>query len=461
VPIPSDLRARIGAASVLSDVQRRSRKIVRAVLAQPTARRVNLLFALGLALAIALSVVAVAIGRYGFFFVEVGLVGGATALLVNATAERRAFQAVVSLGAIEPARAGDPYECRRCHAPLPPAPVEQVLVACVYCAADNVLGLDLRREVHEAAAAELDLQTALQARGRRRREGRLVLAGAAAIALIGGIAWSAEAAKDRAFAEGRARNDRELREERARAQAAEAARPKLDVAATMLAARHAVHLPRSLGDEPAAPVSKKPVIVSATQLVFGDLALPASAAGLDALRSQLAIEDTFSKVVPGTTAPKAVRLIADAATPLRVLAQVQASLGDRETFLATVGPAGAERSLLLRRPNARGLVLSIGPDGLAIEREGGVIACTAAERAPKGKPLDDAGKPPIDASAMLACLEHLRAQGMDPGTRVSLAPPPDLDLQAALALRDALASAGAGRLEVTLDLGERAASLRP
>lgn len=66
-------------------------------------------------------------------------VGGA--LLANRRALRQVF---LRFRAGPPSAPHAPWTCRQCAAPLP-ASDDRVVVACVYCRADNVLGIDLRR----------------------------------------------------------------------------------------------------------------------------------------------------------------------------------------------------------------------------------------------------------------------------------------------------------------------------
>lgn len=82
--------------------------------------------------------------------------------------ERQAIQMVsLRFGALAPARRGEPARCRRCHGALPSAGANG-LVTCLYCEADNVLGLDLRPAVDAARAEEASLvATATRARAER------------------------------------------------------------------------------------------------------------------------------------------------------------------------------------------------------------------------------------------------------------------------------------------------------
>jgi hypothetical protein len=89
---------------------------------------------------------------------------------------------------------GDGYACRSCGAPLATRS-DRLVVPCVYCGSDNVLGIDLRRDVAPAARQVATLEDALRARSRERALawvawslGLLGLAGAAGLLsrIVGG-----------------------------------------------------------------------------------------------------------------------------------------------------------------------------------------------------------------------------------------------------------------------------------
>ena len=86
------------------------------------------------------------------------VVGGLFTVLRASLVDRQALRLLtLDFGAQPPLRKGDPHTCRRCGAPLEERPGE-VLVTCAYCMCDNVLGLDLGREVapteHQARSLE-------------------------------------------------------------------------------------------------------------------------------------------------------------------------------------------------------------------------------------------------------------------------------------------------------------------
>jgi hypothetical protein len=97
-------------------------------------------------------------------------------------ANRRALRLVTfDFGATPPtAKAG--WSCRVCAAPLPAS--ERLLVRCAYCAAENVLGLDLR--VRSARARDQAGSVADALRHRRRSRIRLVVV---MLGLLAGAGW--------------------------------------------------------------------------------------------------------------------------------------------------------------------------------------------------------------------------------------------------------------------------------
>jgi hypothetical protein len=120
----------------------------------------------------------------------VGLYGAIRGRLV----ERQALRLVaVEFAALEPVKPGDPYRCQRCVAPLPAPGEARVVVHCVYCAADNVLGLQLGHAARVAREESRSLAEALARRARERRRWRgvgvlaLMLIGASAYALVHGL----------------------------------------------------------------------------------------------------------------------------------------------------------------------------------------------------------------------------------------------------------------------------------
>jgi hypothetical protein len=106
-----------------------------------------------------------ALTTFGFAATVVAVLGLFVASLL---ANRRALSLVsLQLGAVPPARPGEPYVCRGCGAPLPERP-DRVLIACLYCRVENVTGCDLVRAVQRTTAHEHSVTDALRYRRRAR-----------------------------------------------------------------------------------------------------------------------------------------------------------------------------------------------------------------------------------------------------------------------------------------------------
>jgi hypothetical protein len=105
-------------------------------------------------------------------------------------ADRGALQLLtLGFGALAPQREGQPARCRRCQAPLPGAGLGGV-TQCRYCAAENIVGLDLRPGVDQARAEQQTFDEALRARTREKRLWT-TLTVVAAIALLGWVGGTA------------------------------------------------------------------------------------------------------------------------------------------------------------------------------------------------------------------------------------------------------------------------------
>lgn len=180
VPVPDALRQRVASQQALSGARASIEHAVAALLEQPGATRANaVLTALGVGALVVWTPVVLMLLDTGFadagsFEIGWGLVSGALAVLVlfvfarAALVRRRALRLLTSaFGARAPAREGTPSRCRRCAAPLPDAP--GVVVQCVFCEADNVLGLDLRRQVKPTHEHALSLAQVMNARRVERR----------------------------------------------------------------------------------------------------------------------------------------------------------------------------------------------------------------------------------------------------------------------------------------------------
>ncbi|HEY8073639.1 MAG TPA: zinc ribbon domain-containing protein [Labilithrix sp.] len=192
VDVPADVRERMRAARTLrEDAPAVSRLVARVRELTPAARTNQMLAA-------AFMTVTASV-----FFAVFGVLRGwpspvllavAASLVVCAPARlavanrTAAIALAMGSGAREPESPDEPHGCRVCGAPLPAAKANDPLVVrCVYCAADNVLGLDLRVE---AGAAQWERGTFELALGHRKR-GEIVTAllAVAAIGLVVAAFW--------------------------------------------------------------------------------------------------------------------------------------------------------------------------------------------------------------------------------------------------------------------------------
>lgn len=84
-------------------------------------------------------------------------------------ANRRALRVLAEhFGAVPPLEPGAPYACRQCGAPLPTPSKAAMLVRCVYCRAQNVLGIDPRPAASRRRQERMDIAAAVRHRRRAR-----------------------------------------------------------------------------------------------------------------------------------------------------------------------------------------------------------------------------------------------------------------------------------------------------
>jgi hypothetical protein len=185
--VPEELRARIRAAEHAARSNVPMHAAVTQLLAQPSAANVNARLGVIAAAGPILGIVSLVAGDPAVFVACLGVLLLLYVTVVRAIGRRRAFRALVHVGAQEPVRAGAPYTCRRCGAALPRAGELAILATCLHCQAVNVLGLDLRREAHERASATAELTSALALRDRARTRGNLLFA-AGIVLVMAGIA---------------------------------------------------------------------------------------------------------------------------------------------------------------------------------------------------------------------------------------------------------------------------------
>lgn len=198
-PIPEAVRQRLRDAA---DLARRPDAAVARLLDQPGAGWVGALLAFGALFMLAAWPAALAAAARSYYRHEQSWAGSGFLLLFVASCilgffglvrgrlvDRQALRLVaLDFGAVPPASPGKPSLCRRCLAPLPEKDRAQVLISCVYCGSENVLGIDLRRDADAAREESRSLADALARRASERRRWRGV--SVAALALIALSAWS-------------------------------------------------------------------------------------------------------------------------------------------------------------------------------------------------------------------------------------------------------------------------------
>lgn len=220
--VPDDLRARIRAPEEIARGLRAEKKIAR-LLRQPGATSSlafltlfrwigHLIWPAALALLI---VIVVMLEKKHAGYPVIGVVSGAgrpwlRALVLSGLlgpvvlaavgftvaaflANRRALRLVsLNFGAVPPPREGAPSTCRNCGAALPARP-GRVVVGCLACGAENVLGLDLRVPARRAAQQEQSVMAALRHRfwARLRLAVTVVVAAASVAWLVRELAWTA------------------------------------------------------------------------------------------------------------------------------------------------------------------------------------------------------------------------------------------------------------------------------
>lgn len=199
VELPPDVRAKVRAEQRGKQARGAIASLVTRLVEQPGATRINLTFALGGTAMILAWPGSIAIGAWAWsrddldalrvlslLVFPLALIPGVFMLLRATLVDRFALRLLtLDLGARTPTREGDPFGCRACGGPLVVAEGELV-VRCVYCEADNVLGLDLRAKTRREQSSATSLAEALAWRTRERRRWRLGLVPAVLSTAFGG-----------------------------------------------------------------------------------------------------------------------------------------------------------------------------------------------------------------------------------------------------------------------------------
>jgi hypothetical protein len=197
VTMPAPARALAESARRSATAQERDGRLVALLLEQPDAHTVNR--RLGLIAASAVfgwvfgwAAVGWRVSTHGWSSSELlyvaapGLFVMSCAFFALATVSDRAALQTLALGygALAPRREGEPPRCRRCHGPLG---TPNGVVACIYCQADNIVGIDLRPVVDDARAQEERFDAALASR----RSARVSLVTLLVVALLLTAGWLA------------------------------------------------------------------------------------------------------------------------------------------------------------------------------------------------------------------------------------------------------------------------------
>ena len=181
VTVPQALRTQIRDAVA---VQSRPDKAIAKLLVQPGATLVGALFVVAAAfMLVAWPVAIIAMGleyargtlTFPHVMFLIGFVAssvlGFYGLIRTRLVDRQALRLLaMEFAAVEPAKPGEPYRCQRCLAPLPALADDKIVARCVYCGADNVLGIQIGRE---ASIAREESQSLDRALARRRHEHRV------------------------------------------------------------------------------------------------------------------------------------------------------------------------------------------------------------------------------------------------------------------------------------------------
>jgi len=196
-PVPHEVREKVSAERALAEARTRTDRAIRALLDQPRPWRVNLAL---LACAVPVVFTWPLVGAFfdefyqcrgvfrwtdgiPMFLGGLGLSTGGL-LFVRAQIEGRiAYRVLVTAyRASRPRTSGGPWGCGFCGGPLPETGADRALVRCVFCATDQLLGIDLPGRVAPAHERTRDLEHEVRHRTRSRRRYRAL--GVVAVALV-------------------------------------------------------------------------------------------------------------------------------------------------------------------------------------------------------------------------------------------------------------------------------------
>ncbi len=197
VPLPPQVRGQAAASKAMQSSRSLQKDMIQKLVQQPQAGRANAWLAVftllmfgawplgwGLVASRALAD-GFQVGDAGVLLLPFAAVLGAFFLARARLADRGALQMLtLGFGALAPRRDGEPARCRRCQGPLPDAGLGGV-AQCRYCAADNIVGLDLRPSVDQARAEQVTFDQAL-----KKRSGEKTLwAALSIVAILALLGW--------------------------------------------------------------------------------------------------------------------------------------------------------------------------------------------------------------------------------------------------------------------------------
>jgi len=181
IPLPNEVRGQAAAAKAMSQSRSATTEIIAKLREQPRAAHANVgLLVLG---ALMFGAWPIGWGLIAFRVLADGFQGSDLFCLLlpfaavvagffiarARLADRGALQLLtLGFGALAPARQGQPSRCRMCQGPLPGAGLGGV-TQCRYCAAENIVGLDLRPTVDPARTEQATFDVALKQRAQEKR----------------------------------------------------------------------------------------------------------------------------------------------------------------------------------------------------------------------------------------------------------------------------------------------------
>jgi hypothetical protein len=195
VAVPADLRVRFAEERAIVDARLDGQRHLRALLRQPTAAAVNRVFAAVYALYVLLPLLgagALVVLRLRHFdpvyTVHLWLTCAGLCIAVGVLAGRFEGRRMVVRSRLREfaARHDGGPRCRSCNAALPVGDADLAIARCVYCRADNVLGIDLRPWARVEGGRRFSLSILRHVRGERVRDFWLKLGLSLGVALLAG-----------------------------------------------------------------------------------------------------------------------------------------------------------------------------------------------------------------------------------------------------------------------------------